>query len=814
MTESNNRFSPLLLLGDGLLLLCAMVGLAVSFLSLYSGAPAPLAYYTAYGSSALSGWAALFALLSLGAWSLPRFRPLATGGLAVVWFGTALWNWEAYWQGARLTCSAISVQFAQRVSWGAAYTFDSGLDAAERLSAVEFFLVLTLALLALAAGWAVVWARCWWIAALFTLPPLLPGLLADLYPSWPAFMTLCACWCAMLLADLCQDAAPASRGRLNLVMLPAVALALAGLTLTLPMEGYTRPAWTYQAEETLTNWGSRLSHFFESFDGPFHSTVTYVGSAETVNLRNAGPLNYSGRTVLRVKSDYTGHIYLRGTSLAVYDGGSWTALPDGTYQEYLDQVSDQPVQYSPLVFPALLNPPERTYTATVDNVGAVGASVYTPYQLVEQDWAADGMLPVEDAFFARQQGQWSQTTTFMPLSDAVSPLLSFTTVTPWVDGEEVSVVSDTSGTQEEVNAAINAASAERQKQAYTNFVWTHYLDVPEELRPLLEQFIAEQALPYYNYIRNSAYLPYSSSIYPPPSSSSTFFSNISDYYSANKYLPISYASQVADALDRLCEYDPDTPLTPDGKDFVEYFLTESHRGYCMHFASAATLILRTMGIPARYVSGFTADTVAGKQVDVPDRAAHAWVEIYIDGYGWYPIEVTPDYNWDTAPGWEEDPLASSQQPSEAPEESELPVPSGMPLPSQNPQDGPEGSNAGERDIWMILVWPALLLGLAVLLWLGQYLPKRLRAGRQAGPDTNRAALHSYHYLLRLERWGGEVDEEALELAEKARFSQHTLTDEERQTLTRKVDEQRFRLCQRLHPVKRIVFRYLWGKPKR
>ena len=65
MTESNNRFSPLLLLGDGLLLLCAMVGLAVSFLSLYSGAPAPLAYYTAYGSSALSGWAALFALLSL-----------------------------------------------------------------------------------------------------------------------------------------------------------------------------------------------------------------------------------------------------------------------------------------------------------------------------------------------------------------------------------------------------------------------------------------------------------------------------------------------------------------------------------------------------------------------------------------------------------------------------------------------------------------------------------------------------------------------------------------------------------------------------
>ena len=103
------------------------------------------------------------------------------------------------------------------------------------------------------------------------------------------------------------------------------------------------------------------------------------------------------------------------------------------------------------------------------------------------------------------------------------------------------------------------------------------------------------------------------------------------------------ANIVAAYLDGLAEYNPDTPATPEGEDFVSYFLTESHEGYCMHFASAATLILRYMGIPARYVTGYVADVPASGHVNVPDSAAHAWVEVYIDGYGWEPVEVTPAY---------------------------------------------------------------------------------------------------------------------------------------------------------------------------
>lgn len=108
--------------------------------------------------------------------------------------------------------------------------------------------------------------------------------------------------------------------------------------------------------------------------------------------------------------------------------------------------------------------------------------------------------------------------------------------------------------------------------------------------------------------------------------------------------------------------------TPWRQDFVNYFLEKNKKGYCAHFASAATLIFRNLGIPARYVEGYAIDTdeisEEGKVLtdkkyedyydgyseigktgvvsqNVTDADAHAWVEVYVDGRGWTPVEVTP-----------------------------------------------------------------------------------------------------------------------------------------------------------------------------
>ena len=86
-------------------------------------------------------------------------------------------------------------------------------------------------------------------------------------------------------------------------------------------------------------------------------------------------------------------------------------------------------------------------------------------------------------------------------------------------------------------------------------------------------------------------------------------------------------------------------VTPKDKEFVNYFLTKQKKGYCTYFATSATLIFRYLGIPARYVEGYltTSLTAGNGPNEIMDDTAHAWAEIYIDGAGWVPIEVTPGF---------------------------------------------------------------------------------------------------------------------------------------------------------------------------
>ncbi len=245
----------------------------------------------------------------------------------------------------------------------------------------------------------------------------------------------------------------------------------------------------------------------------------------------------------------------------------------------------------------------------------------------------------------------------------------------------------------------------------------------------------------------------------------------------------------------------------------------------MHFASAATRMLRQLGVPARYVSGFSADLTEGQTVNVPDYAAHAWVEIYLEGYGWYPVDVTPDYVY--APAGPDHPEQSqppdvSPSPSPVPTDEPTPSPSQPPVvrPSQAPDSqpsqpaGPGQPGGGSSFSPRVLLWPILAAAAALLLWLGQYLPKRRRATRLADPDANRAALDCYRWLTCLARWdNSDVAPEALRLAQKARFSQHSLTEEERQVMADLFRQKRARLAATLPLWKRLPFLYLWGRPQ-
>ena len=86
------------------------------------------------------------------------------------------------------------------------------------------------------------------------------------------------------------------------------------------------------------------------------------------------------------------------------------------------------------------------------------------------------------------------------------------------------------------------------------------------------------------------------------------------------------------------KYDADLDTEDD---VVLAFMTEYKEGVCRHYAMAATLLLRTLGIPARYTVGVYSEVEAANQwVEVYSNTGHAWTEAYIDGVGWVALEVT------------------------------------------------------------------------------------------------------------------------------------------------------------------------------
>ena len=84
-------------------------------------------------------------------------------------------------------------------------------------------------------------------------------------------------------------------------------------------------------------------------------------------------------------------------------------------------------------------------------------------------------------------------------------------------------------------------------------------------------------------------------------------------------------------------------IAPDG-DQLGWFLFRSKKGYCSYYAFAMTLLLRSVGIPARVAAGFFIDPKTNTFDYYPVRSdmAHAWVEVAFPKYGWIEFDPTTD----------------------------------------------------------------------------------------------------------------------------------------------------------------------------
>ncbi|MBI2850945.1 MAG: transglutaminase domain-containing protein [Chloroflexi bacterium] len=113
--------------------------------------------------------------------------------------------------------------------------------------------------------------------------------------------------------------------------------------------------------------------------------------------------------------------------------------------------------------------------------------------------------------------------------------------------------------------------------------------------------------------------------------------------------PYDKAIAIKDYLANI-EYQLEATAPPARVDGIDYFLFTQKSGNCVQFASAMAVMLRSLGIPSRVLSGYApgeTDANTGNYV-LTAKDSHAWPEVYFSGYGWVGFEATPGQN--TEPG--------------------------------------------------------------------------------------------------------------------------------------------------------------------
>jgi transglutaminase-like putative cysteine protease/uncharacterized membrane protein len=259
-----------------------------------------------------------------------------------------------------------------------------------------------------------------------------------------------------------------------------------------------------------------------------------------------------------------------------------------------------------------------------------------------------------------------------PISEAMKD------VTAWI-----ATTSLSGGNQYKARALIADPSIEELRAAGTEYpawVTDRYLQIPQEIAPQLKELALEITAPH-------------DTVYDKVQAITSYLRE-----------EIEYDAEIEDTL-------------PENRDPVLWVLFEYKKGFCMYYASAETLMLRSIGIPARMAVGF----VEGAYDDVKEqyvvsyKDSHAWPEVYFPGIGWVEFEPT-----------------SNQFPIERPETRENPdeIIAGLeseenstanPLPPVPLQERPELSDeetGASSTIYQQKLYKTLLVPVLILLTLG------------------------------------------------------------------------------------------------
>lgn len=291
-------------------------------------------------------------------------------------------------------------------------------------------------------------------------------------------------------------------------------------------------------------------------------------------------------------------MYLRGYVGVMYEKGMWQPLKKADYGgenagmlEWLGQQDFQP-EYQYYDYARIYEQEVDRNRVSVKNVGARRNYIYHTYSA----------LPISQAgAFVQQDGGVLSAQLFGAASyefreDAVSQPSELMSV-------ERAYLSPE---REEERRYVQAESV------YREFVYRKYLTVPEETEGLIRELFWEEA---------------------------------KEEDTRNLYF---VTQRIREVLKEKVFYRSIPEKIPEEEDPVSWFLTEAKEGNSALYASAAVLAFREAGIPARYVEGYYLNNEENRaeKVVLTTQDSHAWAEVYLDGIGWLPVDVTPGYYYD------------------------------------------------------------------------------------------------------------------------------------------------------------------------
>jgi hypothetical protein len=275
--------------------------------------------------------------------------------------------------------------------------------------------------------------------------------------------------------------------------------------------------------------------------------------------------------------------------------------------------------------------------------------------------------------------------------------------------------------------------------------------------------------------------------------------------------------------------------TPKGRDFVDYFLFDQKKGYCTYYATAMAVMLRSVGIPARYVEGYAlpAKPKSGNTYNVTNERAHAWVEVYFEGFGWLPFEPTSSFD---SSFYKSRTTSTSLSGGNSPYQPVIPGKDGTSGGNINDNDKTDSSEKNNNYLLIIVMVSAGIIIISFLVLTMVNLIRRclkFRRYKKLAPRENIMTIYEYYLNLLsisgLSMSPGETPYAYAERIDKyilskptsfssvtnifvlARYSRNPIGEDEKEFVNQYINELTVKIKTRMGKVKFFIYKFILGK---